>query len=82
MLIGHQKGHSTSELVARNFGMPEPEGYRKALRLMRQAGRLGMPVITLVDTPGAFPGPPPRSTARRWRSPKASWKCQVFRFRS
>jgi len=56
MLIGHQKGHSTSELVARNFGMPEPEGYRKALRLMRHAGRLGMPVITLVDTPGAFPG--------------------------
>ncbi len=56
MLIGHQKGHSTNELVARNFGMPEPEGYRKALRLMRHAGRLGMPVITLVDTPGAFPG--------------------------
>jgi len=56
MLIGHQKGHSTSELVARNFGMPEPEGYRKALRLMRQAGRLGIPVITFVDTPGAFPG--------------------------
>jgi acetyl-CoA carboxylase carboxyl transferase beta subunit/acetyl-CoA carboxylase carboxyl transferase alpha subunit len=56
MLIGHQKGHSTSELVARNFGMPEPEGYRKALRLMRQAARLGIPIITLVDTPGAFPG--------------------------
>jgi acetyl-CoA carboxylase carboxyl transferase alpha subunit len=56
MLIGHQKGHNTAELVARNFGMPEPEGYRKALRLMRQAGRLGIPVITLVDTPGAFPG--------------------------
>jgi acetyl-CoA carboxylase carboxyl transferase subunit beta len=56
MLIGHQKGHTTNELVARNFGMPEPEGYRKALRLMRHAGRLGMPVITLVDTPGAFPG--------------------------
>lgn len=56
MLIGHQKGHTTNELVARNFGMPEPEGYRKALRLMQQAGRLGMPVITLVDTPGAFPG--------------------------
>jgi acetyl-CoA carboxylase carboxyl transferase subunit beta len=56
MLIGHQKGHNTNELVARNFGMPEPEGYRKALRLMRQAGRLGMPVITLVDTPGAYPG--------------------------
>jgi acyl-CoA carboxylase subunit beta len=56
MLIGHQKGHNTNELVARNFGMPEPEGYRKALRLMQQAGRLGIPVITLVDTPGAYPG--------------------------
>jgi acetyl-CoA carboxylase carboxyl transferase subunit beta len=56
MLIGHQKGHTTSELVARNFGMPEPEGYRKALRLMKHAGRLGMPVIALVDTPGAYPG--------------------------
>lgn len=56
MLIGHQKGHDTKELIARNFGMPEPEGYRKALRLMLQASRLGLPVITLVDTPGAFPG--------------------------
>lgn len=56
MLIGHQKGHNTNELVARNFGMPEPEGYRKALRLMQQAARLGLPVVTLVDTPGAFPG--------------------------
>ena len=56
MLIGHQKGHNTAELVARNFGMPEPEGYRKALRLMRYAGQFGIPVISLVDTPGAFPG--------------------------
>ena len=56
MVIGHQKGHSTSELVARNFGMPQPDGYRKALRLMRYAEKFGMPVITLVDTPGAFPG--------------------------
>jgi acetyl-CoA carboxylase carboxyl transferase subunit beta len=56
MLIGHQKGHTTNELVARNFGMPEPEGYRKALRLMQQAARLGIPVITFVDTPGAYPG--------------------------
>ena len=56
VLIGHQKGHDTSELVARNFGMPEPEGYRKALRLMQHAAKFGMPIITLVDTPGAFPG--------------------------
>jgi acyl-CoA carboxylase subunit beta len=56
VLIGHQKGHSTSELVARNFGMPEPEGYRKASRLMQHAAKFGMPIITLVDTPGAYPG--------------------------
>jgi acetyl-CoA carboxylase carboxyl transferase subunit beta len=56
MLIGHQKGHSTADLVARNFGMPEPEGYRKAMRLMAYAARFGIPVVTLVDTPGAYPG--------------------------
>ncbi|GAB3656644.1 hypothetical protein GCM10027589_16300 [Actinocorallia lasiicapitis] len=56
MLIGHLKGHNTAELVANNFGMPEPEGYRKALRLMRYAARFGLPIVTLVDTPGAFPG--------------------------
>jgi len=56
MLIGHQKGHNTAELVARNFGMPEPEGYRKAIRLMQYAARFGIPIVTLVDTPGAYPG--------------------------
>nr|AEM44278.1 acetyl-CoA carboxylase alpha subunit-like protein [uncultured bacterium] len=56
VLIGHQKGHDTSELVARNFGMPQPEGFRKAARLMRLAAKLGLPVVTLVDTPGAYPG--------------------------
>jgi acyl-CoA carboxylase subunit beta len=56
VLIGHQKGHSTSELVARNFGMPDPEGYRKALRLMQHAAKFGMPIITFIDTPGAYPG--------------------------
>lgn len=56
MVIGHQKGHDTTELLARNFGMAHPEGYRKAIRLMDQAERFGMPVITLVDTPGAYPG--------------------------
>ncbi|MGC5288393.1 acetyl-CoA carboxylase carboxyltransferase subunit alpha [Micromonospora sp. DT231] len=56
MVIGHQKGHTTAELVARNFGMASPAGHRKALRLMRLAARLGLPVITLVDTPGADPG--------------------------
>ncbi|MFF4775726.1 acetyl-CoA carboxylase carboxyl transferase subunit alpha [Microtetraspora fusca] len=56
MLIGHQKGHTTRELVASNFGMPPPEGYRKAARLMRLAEKLRIPVVTLVDTPGAYPG--------------------------
>jgi acetyl-CoA carboxylase carboxyl transferase subunit beta len=56
MVIGHEKGHSTSERMERNFGMPEPEGYRKGLRLMRYAARFGMPIVTLVDTAGAYPG--------------------------
>ncbi|GLY69647.1 acetyl-CoA carboxylase carboxyl transferase subunit [Amycolatopsis taiwanensis] len=55
-VIGHQKGHQTTELVSRNFGMPQPEGYRKALRVMRLADRLGIPIVSLVDTPGAYPG--------------------------
>jgi len=56
MVIGHQKGHTTGEMVARNFGMANPEGYRKALRLMQYAAKFGMPIVTLVDTPGAYPG--------------------------
>ncbi|MFI5930156.1 acetyl-CoA carboxylase carboxyltransferase subunit alpha [Micromonospora sp. NPDC051543] len=56
MVVGHQKGHTTADLVARNFGMASPAGHRKALRLMRLAARLGLPVVTLVDTPGADPG--------------------------
>jgi len=56
MVIGHQKGRDTRENIKRNFGMPHPEGYRKALRLMRLAARYHAPVITLIDTPGAYPG--------------------------
>jgi acetyl-CoA carboxylase carboxyl transferase subunit alpha len=56
MVIGHQKGRDTKERGIRNFGMPRPEGYRKALRLMRTAEKFGLPVLTFVDTPGAFPG--------------------------
>jgi acetyl-CoA carboxylase carboxyl transferase subunit alpha len=56
MIIGHQKGRDTKERVRRNYGMPKPEGYRKALRLMNLAARLRMPLITLIDTPGAYPG--------------------------
>ncbi len=56
MVIGHQKGRDTKERVRRNYGMPKPEGYRKALRLLRLAERFGLPVITFIDTPGAYPG--------------------------
>jgi acetyl-CoA carboxylase carboxyl transferase subunit alpha len=56
MVIGHQKGRDTKEKIVRNFGMPKPEGYRKALRLMKLAEKFGIPVFTFVDTPGAYPG--------------------------
>ena len=56
MVIGHQKGRDMKQNLRRNFGMPHPEGYRKALRLMRQAEKFGRPVITFIDTPGAYPG--------------------------
>jgi acetyl-CoA carboxylase carboxyl transferase subunit alpha len=56
MVIGQQKGRDTKERVRRNYGMPKPEGYRKALRLMQTAERFGLPIVTFVDTPGAYPG--------------------------
>ncbi|MCI4624390.1 MAG: acetyl-CoA carboxylase carboxyltransferase subunit alpha [Candidatus Magnetoovum sp. WYHC-5] len=56
MLIGHQKGRGTKERIQRNFGQPHPEGYRKALRIMKLAERFHIPIVTLIDTPGAFPG--------------------------
>jgi acetyl-CoA carboxylase carboxyl transferase subunit alpha len=56
MIVGHQRGRTTSERLKRNFGMPNPEGYRKALRLFRMAEKFGLPLITFIDTQGAFPG--------------------------
>ena len=56
VVLGHQKGRDTRENIARNFGMPHPEGYRKALRLMQLADKFGKPIITFIDTPGAYPG--------------------------
>jgi acetyl-CoA carboxylase carboxyl transferase subunit alpha len=56
VVIGHQKGRDTKEKILRNFGMPKPEGYRKAMRLMKLAERFGIPVFTFIDTPGAYPG--------------------------
>ena len=56
MIIGHQKGHDTKQNIKHNFGLAHPEGYRKALRLMRVADKFGLPIVTLIDTPGAYPG--------------------------
>ncbi|MGH3875487.1 MAG: acetyl-CoA carboxylase, carboxyltransferase subunit beta [Actinophytocola sp.] len=56
VVVGHQKGHTAAELAARNFGMPTPAGYRKAARLMRLGAKLGLPIVSLIDTPGAYPG--------------------------
>src|SRR5205807_10312841 len=56
VVIGHQKGRDTREKIARNFGMPHPEGYRKALRLMQLGAKFGKPILTFIDTPGAYPG--------------------------
>jgi acetyl-CoA carboxylase carboxyl transferase subunit alpha len=56
VIIGHQKGRDTKSKIKRNFGMPRPEGYRKALRLMKLAERFGLPILTFIDTPGAYPG--------------------------
>jgi len=56
MVIGHQKGRDTNDKIFRNFGMPRPEGYRKALRLMQLAEKFGVPILTFIDTPGAYPG--------------------------
>lgn len=56
VVIGHQKGRNTKENIKRNFGMPRPEGYRKALRIMQMAERFGLPIFTFIDTPGAYPG--------------------------
>ncbi|MFI9551638.1 acetyl-CoA carboxylase carboxyltransferase subunit alpha [Nonomuraea endophytica] len=66
MIVAHQKGHDTKELVARNFGLAHPEGYRKALRLMRLADRLGLPVVTFVDTQGAAPGVGAEDRGQSW----------------
>ena len=64
MIVGHQKGRDTNENLVRNFGMPHPEGYRKALRLMKLANKFRRPVITFIDTPGAYPRPSPVTSSR------------------
>ena len=70
--VGHQKGRDLKERTYRNFGMPRPEGYRKAMRVFQLAARLDFPVVTLIDTPGATPAWAPSSAASRARSPARS----------
>ena len=75
-MLGHQKGRGTKDNIIRNFGMPRPEGYRKALRIMSMAERFNLPIITLVDTPGAYPGSERKNEASQKQSQKILWSCQ------
>ena len=70
MVMGTEKGSNTEERIKRNFGMARPEGYRKAARLMELAGRFGLPVLSFVDTAGAYPAAGPRNAVRPRRSPR------------
>jgi len=75
MVIGHEKGNDTKTRIERNFGMARPEGYRKAVRLMDMADRFGLPVITLVDTPGAYPGKGAEERGQSEAIARATQKC-------
>jgi acetyl-CoA carboxylase carboxyl transferase subunit alpha len=75
MVIGHEKGHDTRSRIERNFGMARPEGYRKAIRLMDLADRFGLPVVTLVDTPGAYPGKGAEERGQAEAIARATEKC-------
>ncbi len=75
MVIGHEKGHDTKSRIERNFGMARPEGYRKAIRLMDLADRFGIPVITLIDTPGAYPGKGAEERGQSEAIARATEKC-------
>jgi len=75
MVIGHQKGREVREKVRRNFGMPRPEGYRKACRLMEMAERFKMPILTFIDTPGAYPG---IDAEERGQSEAIAWNLRVM----
>lgn len=82
VVIGHQKGRSLRERTRRNFGMARPEGYRKALRLMKLAEKFNLPVVTFVDTPGAIPGSAPKSAVSPKRSAATSMKWRRWAFPS
>jgi acetyl-CoA carboxylase carboxyl transferase subunit alpha len=79
VVIGQEKGHDTKSRIERNFGMARPEGYRKAIRLMDMAGRFGLPVITLVDTPGAYPGKGAEERGQAEAIARSTEKCLEIR---
>jgi acetyl-CoA carboxylase carboxyl transferase subunit alpha len=79
VVIGHEKGHDTKSRIERNFGMARPEGYRKAIRLMDLADRFGLPVVTLVDTPGAYPGKGAEERGQSEAIARATEKCLALR---
>lgn len=81
MLIGQQKGRDVKENLHRNFGMSNPEGYRKALRVMKLAAKFNMPIITFIDTPGATRASGRKNAARRKRSPAICWRWPACRCR-
>jgi acetyl-CoA carboxylase carboxyl transferase subunit alpha len=80
VVVGTQKGRDATENVRRNFGMPHPEGYRKALRVMKLGERFGFPILTFIDTPGAYPGIG-AGGAQHWRGarPRTSTRCSSCR---
>jgi acetyl-CoA carboxylase carboxyl transferase subunit alpha len=82
VVVGHQKGRDTKTKIRRNFGMPRPEGYRKALRLMKMAERFKLPVLTFIDTPGAYPGVGAEERGQAKRSRATSWRCRSCACRS
>ncbi|MGR3433333.1 MAG: carboxyltransferase subunit alpha, partial [Shimia sp.] len=75
VVIGHEKGHDTKTRIERNFGMARPEGYRKAIRLMDLADRFGLPIVTLIDTPGAYPGKGAEERGQSEAIARATEKC-------
>src|SRR3989344_9370439 len=75
MVMGHEKGRKTQEKIERNFGMPNPEDYRKALRLMKMAERFKLPILTFIDTPGAYPG---IGAEERNQSEAIAWNLRVM----
>ena len=79
VVIGHEKGHDTKSRIERNFGMARPEGYRKAIRLMDMADRFGLPVITLIDTPGAYPGKGAEERGQSEAIARSTEKCLSLR---